>query len=419
MTKIAIVGGGIAGCQAAITAKKLGAEVTLLERSDSLGGCAILAGDYRGNTGYTMAEELIILGGGDLIELCDSATIHKVEFPGESKESHVWVYDVMRFEEGLKKLIDSSEIEVRLRTRAKDIIEKRGEIKGLITDDGSTVSGDVYLETTGTSGPIEACREHGLGCAECFARCPTFGSRISIAAKAGVKTFAKKRSNGKIGSLGAGITFAKESIDKKIIDELEKKGILLIPIPEDLVDYKKFEQFAIHIPHKVFVENLCLVDNGFAKVRLQMYIPLEILHKIPGFERARYIDPIAGGIGNRIRGIGGIPADSFFKVKGLKNLFCGGEVSGFGGIVGAIVSGAIAGHNAVRSALGKDGLRLPDSTLIGDFLGRSLPSAGESLSLQSASYFADIKKRGLYSVEREEIRKRIEAEGLEGILEKI
>jgi len=40
MAKIVIVGGGISGCGAALTAVKAGAEVTLLERTDMLLGSA-------------------------------------------------------------------------------------------------------------------------------------------------------------------------------------------------------------------------------------------------------------------------------------------------------------------------------------------------------------------------------------------
>lgn len=38
MKKVVVIGGGIAGMEAALTASKLGHDVTLYEKSDSLGG---------------------------------------------------------------------------------------------------------------------------------------------------------------------------------------------------------------------------------------------------------------------------------------------------------------------------------------------------------------------------------------------
>ena len=66
MAKIVVIGGGFAGCQAALTAKKGGGEVTLLERTDSLTGCAQFAGVYRNNGEFTAVEEIIAMGGGDI-----------------------------------------------------------------------------------------------------------------------------------------------------------------------------------------------------------------------------------------------------------------------------------------------------------------------------------------------------------------
>ena len=44
--KVVIVGGGWAGCAAAISARKQGAEVSLLERTDMLLGCGLVGGHH-------------------------------------------------------------------------------------------------------------------------------------------------------------------------------------------------------------------------------------------------------------------------------------------------------------------------------------------------------------------------------------
>ena len=54
--KIVVIGGGWAGCAAALTAAKAGADVTLLERTDMLLGTGLVGGIFRNNGRYTAAE---------------------------------------------------------------------------------------------------------------------------------------------------------------------------------------------------------------------------------------------------------------------------------------------------------------------------------------------------------------------------
>lgn len=88
--KVVVIGGGWAGCAAAITARKAGAEVVLLEKTDLLLGVGNVGGIMRNNGRYTAAEELIALGAGDLINITDANTRHKnVDFPGHEHARHV------------------------------------------------------------------------------------------------------------------------------------------------------------------------------------------------------------------------------------------------------------------------------------------------------------------------------------------
>ena len=56
MSTVVIVGGGYAGCSAAATAAKAGAEVLLLEKSDMLTGRGCLTGVLGGQGGFTVRE---------------------------------------------------------------------------------------------------------------------------------------------------------------------------------------------------------------------------------------------------------------------------------------------------------------------------------------------------------------------------
>ena len=94
--KVIIIGGGWAGCAAAITAKKAGADVTLFEKTDMLLGLGNVGGIMRNNGRFTASEELIAIGAGDLINITDKLSRHKnIEFPGHK---HAWLYDVNKVE---------------------------------------------------------------------------------------------------------------------------------------------------------------------------------------------------------------------------------------------------------------------------------------------------------------------------------
>ena len=44
------------------------------------------------------------------------------------------------------------------------------------------ISGDVFIDTTGTAGPPANCNKYGNGCAMCVLRCHSYGGRVSLAA---------------------------------------------------------------------------------------------------------------------------------------------------------------------------------------------------------------------------------------------
>lgn len=81
--KVVVIGSGWAGCAAAISAKKAGADVSIFEKTDLLLGLGNVGGIMRNNGRFTAAEELIALGAGDLINITDENSRHKnIDFPG-------------------------------------------------------------------------------------------------------------------------------------------------------------------------------------------------------------------------------------------------------------------------------------------------------------------------------------------------
>lgn len=84
--KVVIIGGGWAGCSAAVTARKAGAKVEVFEKTDMLLGLGNVGGIMRNNGRFTAAEELLCLGAGDLINITDKNTRHKnIDFPGHKQ----------------------------------------------------------------------------------------------------------------------------------------------------------------------------------------------------------------------------------------------------------------------------------------------------------------------------------------------
>lgn len=420
--KVIVVGGGWAGCAAAITAKKAGAEVHLYEKTDLLLGLGNVGGIMRNNGRYTASEELIALGAGDLIKISDTCIRHaNIDFPGHK---HATLYDVNRIEGVVKEHLQALGINVYMEKRVKDVDVEKNKIKGILLSDDSYVTGDVFVETTGSTGPMGNCLRYGNGCSMCVLRCPSFGPRLSISERCGVSDIQGERDGDELGAFSGSCKLVKESLSDDIRKELDEKGVVVITIPKEDVNYSKLnskvcQQYAL----KEFAENIVLLDTGHAKL-MTTYYPLEKLRKIPGLEYAKYVDPYAGSKGNSIRYLSVAPRTNDLKVEGVDNLFCAGEKSGlFVGHTEAICTGSLAGHNAVRLMMGMPLLILPSSIAIGDIISYANEKAKtregrkNRYTFAGAEYFKHMQDKGLYTMDISEIKTRISKLNLENIFE--
>lgn len=421
MVKMVIVGGGWAGTSAAAIAAKAGADVTVLERCDMLLGTGLVGGIMRNNGRFTATEEMIAMGGGDMLEITDDCARHKnIEFPGHK---HANLYDISKIEPAVLRHLEKAGVKIRMQVRATDVVMDGKRIKAVVLDNGEKLEADVFIEASGTAGPMGNCAKYGNGCAMCIYRCPTFGPRVSIAAKAGVAEFMGKKADGSIGAMSGSCKLFKESLSQELQDKLNKTGVAIVPIPQNLqktgsLEGKACQQYAL----KEFAENVILLDTGHAKL-MSPFFPLDTLRQIPGFAEARYEDPYSGGIGNSMRYLALSPRDNYLKVQGVDNLFCGGEKAGL--LVGhteAICTGALAAHNAVRQAVGKDLLQLPDTLAVGDAIShvneqmKTEKGLGLKFTFSGSVYFDRMKEKNLYSTDIDAIRKRVDAAGLTGVM---
>lgn len=421
--KSIIVGGGWSGVAAAIAAKKAGAEVELYEKTDMLLGLGNVGGIMRNNGRYTATEELIALGAAELFNITDKYSRHKnMNFPGHE---HAWIYDVNKIEPAVRNLLLDMNIIVHMVSRVVNIEIENKQILGLYLADGSYVTGDVFIDTTGSTGPMGNCIKYGHGCVMCVLRCPTFGPRISISSKAGIEDLHSVKLDGTYGAFSGSCELCKESIDETLLKEIEKNGVVILKVPAEDVNMDKLkskvcQQYAL----KEFAENVVLIDTGHVKL-MTSYYPLEKLRKIHGLENVKFIDPYSGGIGNSVRYLSISPRDDDMRVTGIENLFCAGEKAGlFVGHTEAIGTGSLAGNNSVRYSLGLETLILPDKTAIGDIIlyvnskMKNKEGIREAYTFAGAVYFERMKTLGLYSIDNDEIKERINKLGLTDIFNK-
>lgn len=421
MYKIVVIGAGWSGCAAALAAKKAGAEVTLIERTDLILGLGNVGGIMRNNGRYTGAEENIALGADEFFNITDSCSRHvNIDFPGHN---HASLYDVMKVEPRVKKLLAEKGVDIRTVTRAVDV-KKDGSnsIDSIVLADDTEIQGDSFIETTGSTGPMGNCLTYGNGCCMCILRCPAFGPRVSITQKAGKIDIMGQRKDGAFGAFSGSGKLEKGSLSEEIQQELNDKGVVIIPVPKEEVvkeklDLKVCQQYAL----KEYAENIILLDTGYAKI-MTPYVPLDKLRQIPGLEYARYADPYAGGKGNSIRYLSVAERDDDMKVTGIDNLFCGGEKSGlFIGHTEAISTGTLAGYNCARYLKGMRPLVLPNQIAIGDLISyaNSMAKTKDGLmtryTLAGSVYFQRMKEKGLYTTDSETVRYRIKKYGLENI----
>ncbi len=413
---VIITGGGWAGCSAAYSARKQGADVVLLERTDSLLGTGLVGGIMRNNGRYTATEEMIAMGGGDIFKIVDENCRHtNIGFPGHE---HASLYDIAKTPAAITAYLKDIGVQVKLQERVVKAQVADGVISSVETAGGTVYEGDAFIDTTGTAGPMNNCSKYGNGCAMCVLRCPSYGGRVSLAGICGVPENTGKKANGSIGAMSGSCKIYKESLAPEIVEELNNTGVAVIPLPEELIEnhlsVKACQQYAL----KEFAENIILLDTGHAKLMTPFYT-LDKLHKIPGFENARYEDPYAGGKGNSMRYFDMSPRTNALQVEGLKNLFCAGEKAGL--LVGhteAIVTGVLAGYNCTRSLKHKPLLELSRRTAIGEAIAYvneemgTKEGMGKKYTFSGSVLLEHMKKLGLYETDAEKIKDNIKTEGL-------
>ncbi|MEW5954776.1 MAG: FAD-dependent oxidoreductase [Bacillota bacterium] len=422
--QVVVVGGGWAGCAAAWAARAAGAKVALLEKTDLLLGTGLVGGIMYNNGRQTAACEIRALGGGKFLDLIDQVARHRnVNFPGHD---HAMLYDVTRIEPVIRTALYEAGVDIRLQIRVVDVNREGNRIKSIVSAAGEIFNGDVFIDTTGTAGPQKNCTRYGTGCAMCILRCPSFGPRVSLVARAGVEEIKAGEEFPHIEAMSGSCKLDKGSLDPSLVARLEREGFLVIPLPKELykdemLGGKACQQYAI----EEYARNMIILDTGHAKL-MTSYFPLETLRSMPGFARARFADPYSGGTGNSIRFMAMAPCGDDLSVSGVENLFCAGEKTGpLVGHTEAIATGMLAGHNAARRASGRQTLVLPADLAAGDIISymhremKNRAGLQKKYTFSGSVYFDRMKYLGLYTTDRQAVEKRVAATGLQGVFNRI
>jgi hypothetical protein len=429
MGKIIIIGGGWAGCAAAVAAAKQKADVTLIEKTDLLLGAGNVGGIMRNNGRYTAAEENIAMGASELFEIADRWSVHRnIDFPGHE---HASFYDAERVEPAVRELLKGLGVKVEFCSRAVDVKWRHDEECGekwieavKVIQNGISRWREAvgFVEATGSSGPMGNCSRYGNGCAMCIQRCPAFGPRVSLTARTGAVGTTARRRSGRPGALSGSCKLEKASLSPELQEHLNRDGFAVIPLPPELIRKGKLsekvcQQYAL----EEFAENLILIDTGQAKLMTSSF-NLEEMRSIHGFEKAKFLDPYAGGQSNSVRYMETAQCGRALLAEGFGNLFAGGEKSGFYvGHTEAITTGSLAGYNAARQTAGSDYdglLQLPESLACGELIRYAQAALSEEdglyrrFTFAGGEFFGHMKSRGLYSVSPEEIKHRVREAGL-------
>ena len=104
--KVVVVGAGFAGCGAAAAAARTGADVTLVEKTDTLTGMGQIAGSYRRGVSVPGEVELVALGAGDMLEALDSvATFSRFENLKLGDPRLLTLYDTRKISQAVEKVL--------------------------------------------------------------------------------------------------------------------------------------------------------------------------------------------------------------------------------------------------------------------------------------------------------------------------
>ncbi|MCI5582698.1 MAG: tRNA uridine-5-carboxymethylaminomethyl(34) synthesis enzyme MnmG [Anaeroplasma sp.] len=407
MADIIVVGGGHAGCEAALACANIGFDTILVTGNLNMVGSMHCNPSIGGPAKGVVVREIDALGGymGKNSDMCQIQT----KMLNQSKGPAVWA---LRFQEDkllyvreMKKHLETTENLSLIEAIVTDLIVENNKINGVVLEDGTKIFAEAVILTTGTYLDSRILRGHwtskegpdgqktSKGISEALKRCGFTIQRLKTGTppriKASTIDFSKtsiEYGDEKIWrySFDEGyesilkvrkpcyLTYTNLDIHNLIMDNLDKSamyggvvegvGPRYCPSIEDkVVRFKDKER------HQIFFEPESLeLDQEYIQgfsTSMPVEVQDQMIRLLPGLkdcEVIRYAYAI------EYDAIDPLELWPSLETKLVKNLFTAGQINGTSGYEEAAAQGLIAGINACQSLKGKEPLILKrDEAYIG------------------------------------------------------
>lgn len=424
---VIVVGGGHAGCEAAISAARLGAKVLLF--SLNLDNIALMPCNpaVGGPAKSTLVREIDALGG-VMGEVAD-ATYVQMKILNSSKGPAVRALraqsdkkEYMRF---MRNIIESTENIYLKQCCITDLVVKNGEIVGAVDEYGNEYKTRTVVLTTGTSldgrifiglksyragrlgempaiGLSDSLRSLGFNVKKLKTGTPcridkrtVDYSKMTIQPGDEKLHFYSFKPNRPVRKqVPCYLTRTTEETHKIIKDNLDKSpmyqglihgvGPRYCPSIED-----KIIRFASNPSHHIFIEpeglgTYELYIQGFS-TSLPSDVQTKMVRSLPGLENAHIIKP---AYAVEYDYIPAIQTEHSLMTKLVKGLFCAGQINGTSGYEEAAAQGLLAGINAFNYLNSSDMLELSRSssylgTLVDDLVTKDIEEPYRMLTSRS------------------------------------
>ena len=424
---VIVVGGGHAGCEAAISAARLGAKVLLC--SLNLDNIALMPCNpaVGGPAKSTLVREIDALGG-VMGEVAD-ATYVQMKILNSSKGPAVRALraqsdkkEYMRF---MRNIIESTDNIYLKQCCITDLIVKNGEIVGAVDEYGNEYKTRTVILTTGTSldgrifiglksyragrlgempaiGLSDSLRSLGFNVKKLKTGTPcridkrtVDYSKMTIQPGDEKLHFYSFKPNRPVRKqVPCYLTRTTEETHKIIKANLDKSpmyqglihgvGPRYCPSIED-----KIIRFASNPSHHIFIEpeglgTYELYIQGFS-TSLPSDVQTKMVRSLPGLENAHIIKP---AYAVEYDYIPAIQTEHSLMTKLVKGLFCAGQINGTSGYEEAAAQGLLAGINAFNYLNSSDMLELPRSssylgTLVDDLVTKDIEEPYRMLTSRS------------------------------------